>query len=214
MTRHPVFRVALGILLLALAAGALALARGTAEAASAFRQGQAEWQRGLAPAVPASPGPVQRSGEVLLGIDARADVQRAYATYRAGLADVIPGTTYPQARAQFEATKRLEQLRASLGQADRASVDTVLGVVLAAGAASAGQQREGELQKAMAAFGQAAHTDPSNATAKLDLEVLLRATTPRSTSDARATASPSKRQQGNSTPRNPPTVVKIPGTGF
>ncbi len=89
----------------------------------------------------------------------------------------------------------------------------MLGVVLAAGAACAGQQREGELEKALAAFRQAAHGDPANATAKFDLEVLLRATTPRPKSQARATGSPSKRKQGNNTPRNPPAVVKVSGDG-
>jgi hypothetical protein len=214
MTRQVAFRLVLGIMLLALAAGALTLARGTADAAALFKQGQADWQRGVVPAAPPSPGPAQRAGEELLGIAARADALRAYATYRAGLADVIPGTTYPQARAQFDAIKRLSQLRPSLGRADRATVDTALGVVLAAGAAYAGQQREGELAKALAAFRQAAHENPDDETAKLDLEVLLRATAQRPKTQARATGSPNKRKQGNNTPRSSPAVRRTPGTGF
>ena len=131
MTRRRVLQVALGILLLACAAGAVLLARGTADAAQAFRAQQAEWQRGLVPAPAASPGPAQRAGEAMLGIGARSDVLRSYQDYRAGLADVIPGTTYPQTRARFEAIKTLERLRASLrSNRDRAAVDVVLGVIL------------------------------------------------------------------------------------
>jgi hypothetical protein len=214
-TRRPLLRIGLGVLLLALAVGTVALARGTADAANAFRQGQSEWQRGLAPTTSVHPGPLQRTGETLLGIGLRAKVLRAYQDYRAGLADVIPGTTYPQTRARFELVKRLEELRPSFGsRADRASVDVLLGAVLTADAATAGQQREAQIAKALAAFGQAAAENPANDTAKLDLEVLLRATAPRPKSNARATGSPSKKRQGNNTPRNPPTPTRVPGTGF
>ena len=99
------------MLLLALAAGSAFLARGTSDAATAFREQQAEWQRGLAPAPAASPGGRSAPARGMLGIGARSDVLRAYQNYRAGLADVIPGTTYPQTRARFEAIKTLERLR-------------------------------------------------------------------------------------------------------
>ncbi len=52
MTRHPSLRVALGALLLALAVAFVFLARGTADAAKAFRAGQADWQRGTGPRLP------------------------------------------------------------------------------------------------------------------------------------------------------------------
>ena len=68
MSRRPALRVALGLLLLALAAGAVFLARGTADAADAFREHQAEWQRGLEPVPAAPPGVAQRAGETMLGI--------------------------------------------------------------------------------------------------------------------------------------------------
>ena len=74
------------MLLLALAAEPV-LARGTVDAANAFRAQQAEWQRGLGPSPPASAGPAQRAGEGVLGIAARSDVLRAYGKYRAGLAE-------------------------------------------------------------------------------------------------------------------------------
>jgi hypothetical protein len=215
MRRRPWLRVVVGLVLLALAAGALVLARGTSEAASAFRHGQAEWQGGLAPAPPAQPGAIQRTGEALLGIRTRADVMRAYAKYRAGMADVIPGTTYPQTRARFEAEKTLEELRTSLaGGADRASVDTVLGVVLAGGAASAGQRRDAELARALDVFRRAVGEDPANDSAKLDLELQLRATAPRQKASARISGSATKKRQANQTPRSPTAPAQAEGTGF
>jgi hypothetical protein len=201
--------------MLAIAVGALILARGTADAARAFRERQAEWQRGLAPAPAVSPGPVQRAGEALLGIGPRSDVLRAYQDYRAGLADVIPGTTYPQTRARFEAVRRLEQLRASLrSNADKASADIVLGVVLTGSSSAAGPQRAAQLENALAAFGRAVREDPANATAKLDLEILLRATAPRNKSEARRSDSPNHRQQKEGNPRNPTARANAEGNGF
>jgi hypothetical protein len=215
MKRHPRLRAALGLLMLGLAIGALVLARGTADAASASRERQAEWQRGLAPAPAVPPGRVQRAGEALLGIGPRSDVLRAYQDYRAGLADVIPGTTYPQTRARFEAIKRLEQLRASLrSDADRASVDIVLGVVLTDSASTAGPQRAAQLENALAAFARAVREDPTNTIAKLDLEVLLRATAPRKKSEARPSDSPSRRKQSDTNPRNPTAPAQAEGNGF
>ena len=49
---------------------------------------------------------------------------RTYQAYRAGLADVIEGTAYPQTRARFEAIKELERLRASLAVAPTGQVPT------------------------------------------------------------------------------------------
>ncbi len=86
----------------------------------------------------------QRVGESLLGIRARSDVLRTYQDYRAGLADVIQGTTYPQTRARFEAIQTLERLRASLRSGrDRASADIVLGVVLTDAASERGPAARG-----------------------------------------------------------------------
>jgi hypothetical protein len=215
MKRHPWLQAALGMLMLALAIGALILAHGTADAASAARERQAEWQRGLAPAPAVSPGRIRRAGEALLGIGPGSDVLRTYQDYRAGLADVIPGTTYPQTRARFEAIKRLEQLRGSLrSDADRASADIVLGVVLTDSASTAGPQRAAQLENALAAFGRAVREDPANTTAKLDLEVLLRATAPRKKSEARPSDSPSRRKQTDKDPRNPTAPARAEGNGF
>ena len=127
---------------------------------------------------------------------------------------MIPGTTYPQARARFEVVQRLSELRASLGAADRASVDVVLGVVLADGAAAAGQQRQRQLDLALAALGRAARGDPTNETAKLDLEALLRATAPRAKRDASASGTPGKKRQEDANPRNPTAPSRAEGSGF
>ena len=107
---------------------------------AAFRARQAEWQRGLAPATPLGRrGRRSAQARTMLGIGARSDVLRAYQDYRAGLADVIEGTTYPQTRARFEAI-RGSRTAAAVARSgpDRASADVVLGVVLADAASSAG----------------------------------------------------------------------------
>lgn len=203
------------MVLLALAAGSVFLARGTADAASAFRALQAEWQRGLEAGPAASPGPAQRAGESVLGIRARSEVLRAYQNYRVGLAEVIEGTAYPQTRARFEVIETLERLRPSLRSGrDRASVDVVLGVVLADAARSAGPQRETQQRNALEAFARAVREDPANATAKLDLEVLLQATSPRAKSQARPSGSASRRRQGDENPRNPTAPAAAEGEGF
>jgi hypothetical protein len=215
MNRHHALRVGLGLVLLALALGSVLLARGTADAAEAFRAQQAVWQRGLQPAPPESPGLARRVGESVLGIRARSDVLRTYQTYRAGLADVIEGTTYPQTRARFEAIKELERLQASLRRgSDRAGANVVLGVILTDAASSAGPQREAQLRNALAVFARAVREDPANATAKLDLEVLLRATTPRTKSQARPSGSASRRRQSDENPRNPTAPARAEGEGF
>ena len=214
MRRRQWLQALLGVLLLALAVVTATLARGTADAAAGFRDGQAVWQRTLAPEGRQEPGLATRAGERLLGIRARSDVLRAYQDYRAGLANVIPGTTYPQARARFEAVQRLLRARPSLGAADRARTDIVLGVVLADGAAGAGPQRQKQLELALAAFERAARGDPTNATAKLDLEVLLRATTPRPRQDVRASGTPGKPRHEDANPRNPTAPAREEGNGF
>jgi hypothetical protein len=215
MTRRRSLRVALGILLLAGAAGAVFLARGTADAAQAFRAQQAEWQRGLVPAAAASPGPAQRAGEAMLGIGARSDVLRSYQTYRAGLANVIEGTAYPQTRARFEATKALEGLRESLrSNSDRSAANVVLGVILTDAASEAGTQRKRVQKSAVDAFRRAVREDAGNATAKLDLEVLLQATAPRTKSRPRPSGSPNRKPRSNENPRNPTAPAPAEGTGF
>jgi hypothetical protein len=211
---RPWLRLLVGVLALMLAVVTATLARGTADAASGFRARQAVWQRSVVPAKADPPGPAASAGEEILGIRARSQALRAYQDYRAGLADVIPGTTYPQARARFEIVQRLSRLRASLGPADRASVDVVLGVVLADGSAGAGEQRQKQLDLALAAFERATRGDPQNATAKLDLEVLLRATAPLSKRDASASATPGKKRQEDANPRNPTAPAREEGSGF
>jgi hypothetical protein len=214
LTQRHLAAAALGIVLLALAVACLAAARGTATAATTFRESQAHWQRGVKPTELATPGLAQRSGEALLGIGVRSDVLRAYARYRAGLADVIPGTTHPQTRARYEAIETLRGLRPSLRDRDRAAVDVVLGVVLADSAAGAGQQRQAQLDGALAALAQAVAEDPSNLTAKLDLEVLLRAQSPRSKAKSTRSGSATKQRQPNQNPRNPTAPARAEGNGF
>ena len=215
MRPSPLLRAIVGMLLLALATGFVVLARGTDDAAEAFRDRQAEWQRGLEPAPVASPGFAQRAGETVLGIGARSDVLRSYQIYRAGLANVIPGTTYPQTRARFEAIKRLEVLRGSLrSNVDRASVDVTLGVILTDAASGAGPQRETMQRNAVATFMRAIREDRLNATAKRDLEVLLQATERRTKSQASPSRSASRRREKDENPRNPTAPARTEGNGF
>jgi len=215
VTRGRLLRVAGGLVLLALALAAAFAARGVGQAASAFRGMQAEWQRGVTPAPPHEPGTAQRLGEVVLGVQARSDVLRAYERYRAGVADVIPGTRYPQTRARYEAVDALRRLRGSLGREDRAIADVVLGVVYTAGAAEAGEQRAAQTRYALDAFRRAVLEDPANSTAKLDLEVLLRSEARRTQAQARSSPgiarNPRQRQQD---PRGPTAPSRAEGTGY
>jgi hypothetical protein len=215
MTQARLLRVAAGVFLLALAVAAAFVAHGVGQAASAFHDVQAEWQRGVAPTPPADPGRAQRLGEVVLGVDGRSDVLRAYQRYRVGVADVIPGTRYPQTRARYEAVNTLRRLRGSLGPADRASADVALGVVYTAGAAEAGEQRAAQTRLALDAFRRAVLEDPANATAKLDLEVLLRSEAARTRASARSSPgiarNPRQRQQD---PRGPTAPSRAEGTGY
>ena len=166
-----------------------------------------------------APGAAQRLGEVLLGIDGRSDVLRAYQDYRAGLADVIPGTVYPQTQARWEALAALRRLRPSLPTAkDRASADVVMGVIFTAGASSSGKQRGTQMGYAIQAFQRAVREDPANATAKLDLELELRSELDRDKARDRAqarpsTSPPSRRRKPQQDPRGP-TPPRAAGTGY
>lgn len=216
MTSGRLVRAAGGLLLLALAVAAAFAAHGVGAAATAFQGLQAKWQRGVTPALAAEPGRAQRLGEVLLGVDGRSDVLRAYERYRTGIADVIPGTRYPQTRARYEAVNALRRLRGRLtGAEDRASADVALGVVYTAGAAEAGEQRAAQTRNALDAFRRAVLEDPANATAKLDLEVLLRSEARRAQARARSSPgiarNPRQRQQD---PRGPTAPVRAEGTGY
>lgn len=219
MRRRTWLRVALGLLLLTLAVGAAFIAQGVGEAATAFRHSQAKWQRGLAGPPAQAPGTAQRLGEVLLGIDGRSDVLRAYQDYRAGLADVIPGTVYPQTQARWEALAALRRLRPSLSTAeDRASADVVTGVIFTAGSAASGQQRSMQTRYAIQAFQRAVREDPANATAKLDLELVLRSELDRDKARTRAQARPStsppnRRRKPQQDPRGP-SPPRAAGTGY
>jgi hypothetical protein len=201
--------VAFGLLLLTLAVGTAFIAEGVGRAATAFRHSQATWQRGLAGPPAQAPGPAQRLGEALLGIEGRSDVLRAYQDYRAGLANVIPGTVYPQTQARWEALASLRRLRPSLPRAeDRASVDVVLGVIFTAGSATSGQQRGMQTRYAIQAFQRAVREDPANTAAKLDLEVVLRSELDKEKTRARAQARPStsppnRRRKAQQDPRGP-----------
>jgi hypothetical protein len=171
--RNAVLRGVAGVVLLALALGVLLLARGVSDAASSAEA----WRHGTPPAAVAAPGRLQTAGERLLGIEARSDLQRAYTAYRVGLADVIPGTTYPQTQARWNALRTVGRLRASLPEGDRAAADLLLGRVYAETAAAAGPttQRQTLRDDAIAALRRAALEDPAGAEPKHDLEVLLAA---------------------------------------
>jgi hypothetical protein len=213
--RRSGLSVALGLVLLVLALAAGFLARGVGQATSAFRHAQADWQRGLIETPADSPGPAQRAGEAVLGISARSDVLRAYQNYRAGLADVIPGTVYPQTRARFEAVKELRRLRPSLGPHDRASADVVLGVIYAASADDSGEQRSVQARHAIDLFRRAVVEDPENATAKLDLEVMLRAELNRARTRSSVTSSGSPSRRGRpQNPRGRTAPARPEGTGY
>lgn len=217
MSRRARLRVAFGVLLLVLALALAFVSHGVGEAQASFRNLQAEWQRGLVAAPAASPGRAQRAGEALLGIGARSDLLRVYQSYRTGTADVIQGTVYPQTRARFEAIARLRSLRTSLSSPpDRASADIVLGAIFAAGVATPGEQRAVQTGDAIDAFTRAVLEDPTNATAKLDLEVELRSELDRqkASAQARASDSPSRRRQRQQDPRGPTTRTKGEGSGY
>lgn len=218
MRRRATVRVAAGLVLLVLALGLAFVAHGVAEARSAFGHLQAQWQRGLAEAPATAPGRAQRVGEALLGIGARSDLLRAYQDYRAGTADVIPGTVYPQTRARWEAIGRLRNLTKALSTSeDRASANVVLGAIFAAGVATPGEQRAVETNEAIAAFTRAVLEDPANATAKLDLEVELRTELDRERASARARAgssSASRRRQRQQDPRGPAIPAQAEGSGY
>ena len=97
---------------------------------------------------------------------------------------------------------------------DRSAVDVVLGVILTDSASTAGPQREQVQKSALAAFVRAIREDPANAAAKLDLEVLLQATAPRTKSRPRPSRPTDRKPRGNENPRNPTAPARAEGTGF
>ena len=118
MPRRSALRAVVGVVLLLLAVLCLAAVRGVRTAERAYVDRQAAWQRAVAPEPVAAPASEQRLGEWLLGLGARAEAQRVYERYRAGLADVIEGTAYPQTRARFTAVDALTALRDELAPVD------------------------------------------------------------------------------------------------
>ncbi len=212
--RRHALRAVVGVVLLLLALLCLVVARGVRAAERAYVDRQAAWQRAVDPEPVAQPPVAQRLGESLLGVSARAETQRVYERYRAGLADVIEGTAYPQTRARFTAVDALAALRDDLAPADRAVVDTVIGTILVDGAKSAGARKREELRKAEDAFRRALDVDPGNPTAKLDLEVLLQRTSSRSSSRSRAASPSGRRPKGQQDPKGPVAPVQAEGQGF
>jgi hypothetical protein len=206
MTRGAATRVAAGVLLLGLAVVALLLAHGVDQAG---RELQALHAAPVASTPAVEPGVLQEAGERLLGGHARSELLRAYRSYRAGLADVIPGTTHPQTQARWNAIAAITRLRPSLDAADRAAADVVLGRVYASAAVGAGPttQRAAMRDSAIAAFRRAVLGDTSNAAAKHDLELLLaeagaaearaRSTSGRRTSDGKPAAVPRSEVEGS-----------------
>jgi hypothetical protein len=189
--------------------------RGVGLAERSYAEQSAAWQRGAAPRARSAPGLDLRLGESLLGLHARAEAQRAYERYRTGLADVIPGTQYPQTQARFDLVARLTELRPSLGRVDRAAVDVVVGAVLTDSAKTAGEQRAAQLERAREAFRLALATDPENDAAKLGLEVLLqRDAQERQRGSARPSSTAGRRPQKQQDPKGPVAPTQAEGQGF
>jgi hypothetical protein len=213
MRRHSPGLALAGIVLLVAALAAALLARGVADAASGYRETQARWQSGLAPYPPERPGSVQAAAEHLLGVRAQSELMRAYLDYRVRLADVIEGTQYPQTQARWNAISAIDRLRPSLAsRRDRAAADVVLGVVYAASATASGpgQQRQTLVRYAVDALTRAVLTDPANADAKHNLEVILAAA-------AAAEAESRRRNAGREPQKGKPTPTphaQPAGTGY
>ena len=214
MQRHWL-RAVCGVGLLGVALVCALGLRAVGLAERSYAEQSAAWQRGASPRAHSSPGLDLRLGESLLGLRARAEAQRAYERYRAGLVDVIPGTQYPQTQARFDLVARLSELRPSLGRADRAAVDVVLGAVLTDSAKTAGEQRSAQLQRALEAFRRAVSTDPQNDSAKLGLEVLLqRDTQQKREASARPSSTAGRRPHAQQDPKGPVAPTQAEGQGF
>ena len=195
-------RALAGVVLLALAVGAAVLSNGVADAAHAFRETQARWQRGVAADPPEGAGAAQALGEHLLGVRARSELMRAYLDYRFGVASVIEGTLYPQTQARWNAISTIRRLRPSLTRAeDRAAADVTLGAVYAASATAStpGAQRQTLVRYAVDSLSRAVLEDPANVEAKYDLELLL-AGAAQARAEARRRNAGRQDQKGKSTP--------------
>jgi len=208
MSRGATIRVVAGMLLLVVAVVAVLLARGIDQAG---REAGALRVVPEVPVAPPEPGVLQLAGERVLGVRAANDLQRAYRAYRAGLADVIPGTTHPQTQARWNLIAAVTRLRPSLGERDRAAADVVLGRVYAAAAAAAGPttQRVALRDSAIASFRRAVLGDPSNAVAKHDLELLL--------AEAGAAEARARSGSGRRTSDGKPAIVprsEVEGSGY
>jgi hypothetical protein len=188
--------------------------RGVGSAQDDYRDAAAPWQRGLAPTEVREPGTAARLGEHLLGIAARADVQRAYGRYQLGLGDVIEGTVYPQTQARYRAVLALRSLRSSLDPRDRARVDVAIGAILADGAKTAGTQRATQLARAADSFRRALDSDPENDDAKVDLEVLLRSVPDKAGIRGRPSPSSGRQPQKQQDPKGPVAPTEAEGAGF
>jgi hypothetical protein len=202
----------LGVVLVLLACAVAVLSQGVARAGQAFDANTAPWAD-RATAAPDAPGVPQATAERLLGIHAGNELMRSYRSYRAGLADVIEGTLYPQTQARWNMIAAVRRLRPGLRSAhDRAAADVTLGVVYAASAVASGPgpQRQALQRNAIATFRRAVLEDPANGDAKVALELLLAAMggTTRAT---RGTDNGQDTQQGtpSRTPRARPA-----GTGY
>jgi hypothetical protein len=206
-------RVVLGVTLVMLACGVAVLSHGVARAGQDIDAHGAAWQSNVTTTPPEAVGAPQKAGERLLGIHASNELLRSYQAYRAGLADVIEGTLYPQTQARWNLIAAIRRLRPSLRSAhDRAAADVTLGVVYAASAVASGpgQQRQALQRNAIATFRRAVLEDPANEDAKVALELLLAATGD-ATSTARSTDNGQDNQQG--TPSRTPRARPV-GTGY
>jgi hypothetical protein len=205
-------RIAAGAALIVLAIVTALLAHGVAVAERETDTLQARWERETMPEVPAPVGRLQAAGERMLGVATRNDVLRAYDRYRAGLADVIPGTLYPQTQARWDALATLGRLRDDLHDPrDRAATDVVIGRIQAAAAIASGPttQRKALQDNAIASFRRAVHEDPANADAKHDLEVLLAQAGAVETRTQRSGRAPATNGRPASSPRS-----QVEGSGY
>ena len=204
-----------GVALLGVALLCAVAFRGVALAERSYTEQSAAWQRGAAPRSVSEPGLDLQLGETLLGLHARAEAQRAYERYRQGLADVIPGTRYPQTQARFDLVARLTELRSSLGERDQAALDVVLGAVLTDSAKTAGEQRRTQLQRALDSFRRALSADPDNDSAKLGLEVLLqRDVQQKQKASAKPSSTAGRKPLKQQDPKGPVAPTQAEGQGF
>jgi len=168
--------VAVAAVLLAGAAVLSLAADGVLRAGSALRAGDTAFVGTPADAVWAAGGPFGGLGRGLLGVDDDIRYRRAlqlYATIAEQSQSFDNGVARSHARgAAAAALADVERRDRDLRRAARAAV--LLGVLAYSGPAARSGQEPSPTDRAIAEFTNAIRLDPANATAKTDLELILR----------------------------------------